>query len=87
MEQYSQECLEFFLDNQLQLFDERVAETTEEASEFLAEMMAVVVDSIVEVSEYFEESGMDTSDMSEDDLKNASEVFHLPNGSYLVVEG
>lgn len=86
MHDYSKECLEYFLDNQLQLFDEEVADTLGEAREFLEDIMAVVVDSLEEVSEYFEESGMDTSDMSMDELAEASEVFRLPNGKYLVVE-
>ena len=49
--------------------------------------MAVVVDTLEDVRDYFEEAGMDTSDMSGDELKEASEVFHLPDGRYLIVEG
>ena len=40
---YSKECVETFLKQQGQLFDEPVAETYEEAEEFLEECMAVVV--------------------------------------------
>ena len=40
---YSKECVETFLKQQEQLFDEPVAETYEEAEEFLEECMAVVV--------------------------------------------
>ena len=40
---YSKACVETFLKNQGQLFDEPVAETYEEAEEFLEECMAVVV--------------------------------------------
>lgn len=83
---YSKECLKFFLENQLQLFDEKVADTPEEAEEFLEDCMAVVVNSIKEVKEHFEESGMDTSDMSLDELAEASEVFKMPGGKFLVVE-
>ncbi len=83
---FSKECLETFLENQLRLFDEKVAETPEEAEEFLEENLAVVVDSLEEVREYFDESGMDASELSLDELADASEVFALPNGKYLIVE-
>ena len=49
--------------------------------------MAVVVDSLEEVSEYFEESGADVDHMTEEELEEASEVFVLPDGTYLIVEG
>ena len=49
--------------------------------------MAVVVDTLEEVKEYFEENGMDVEGMSMDELEEASEVFALPNGQYLIVEG
>lgn len=87
MQEYSEECLQYFLENQLQLFDEKVAETLEEADAFLEDCMAVVLNSLDEVREYFKESGMDASGMSDDELEEASEVFKLPNEQYLVVEG
>ena len=87
MYEYSEECLRVFLKKQLQLFDEPVADTLEEAEAFLEDCMAVVVDSLDEVREYFEENGMDVSDMTRDELEEASEVFALPNGQYLIVEG
>ena len=34
-----------------------------------------------------EESGMDVDGMSNEELEEASEVFALPNGQYLIVEG
>lgn len=87
MYEYDEECLKIFLKNQGQLFDERVAETMEEAEAFLEDCMAVVVDSIEEVRDYFDESGADIEGMSDDELEEASEVFLLPNGQYLIVEG
>lgn len=87
MYEYHEDCLKVFLNKQLQLFDEPVAETLEEAEAFLEDCMAVVVDSLEEVREYFCENGTDISDMSEDELEEASEVFALPNGQYLIVEG
>ena len=55
MNEYDEECLLTFLEKQSQLFDEPVAETLEEAEAFLEDCMAVVVDSLAEVREYFEE--------------------------------
>ena len=87
MYEYDEDCLKVFLKNQSQLFDEPVAETIEAAEAFLEECMAAVVDSLDEVREYFEESGIDVDGMSDEELEEASEVFALPNGQYLIVEG
>ena len=84
---YSEECLKPFLKNQGQLFDEPVAENLEEAEAFLEDCMAVVVDSLKEVREYFEEEGVDVDGMAPEELEEASEVFALPDGTYLIVEG
>ena len=87
MNGYSEECLNVFLRDQGKLFDEPVAETLEEAEAFLEDCMAVVVDSLKEVREYFEESGADVEHMSDEELEDASEVFALLDGKYLIVEG
>ena len=87
MSSYSEECLNVFLKEQSRLFDEPVAETPEEAEAFIEDCMAVVVDSLSEVREYFEESGADVDHMTEEELEEASEVFSLPDGKYLIVEG
>ena len=87
MNEFSEECLITFLRNQEQLFPEPVAETVEEAEAFLEDCMAVFVDTLEEVKEYFEENGMDVDEMSMNELEEASEVFALPNGQYLIVEG
>lgn len=86
MNEYSEECLEIFLKKQGQLFDEPVAESLEEAESFLEDCMAVVVDSLKEVQEYFEESGMDVSGLSYEELEDMAEVFPLGDGTYLIVE-
>ena len=86
MNEYDEICLEYFLKHQLQLFDEKVAENLEEAEEFLEDCMAVVCENIREVRTYFEEEGADIGQMSDEDLEEASEVFVLPAGRYLVVE-
>lgn len=87
MHTYDKECIKVFLNKQQQLFDEPVAETEEEAEEFLEDCMAVVCNSLKEVKEYFEENGVDTSGMSMDELEEASEVFKLSKNRYLIVEG
>lgn len=87
MYEYDEECLKVFLKKQLQLFDEPVADNIDEAEAFLEDCMAVIVDSLEEVREYFEENGADIAGMSDDELEEASEVFALPSGRYLIVEG
>ncbi len=87
MYEYDEECLRTFLDNQSRLFDEPVAETLEEAEAFLEDCMAAVVDSIEEVRQFLEEEGLDVDGMSAEELEEASEVFTIPNGKYLIVEG
>ncbi len=87
MGEYSEECLRTFLKDQQKLFDEPVAGTLEEAEAFLEDCMAVVVDSLDEVREYFEEEGVDVDGLGPDELEEASEVFALPDGRYLIVEG
>lgn len=86
MGEYDEMCLEYFLKNQSQLFDEDVAGNIEEAEEFLEDCMAVVCKNIKEVRAYFEEEGADVAQMSNEELGEASEVFSLPDGRYLVVE-
>lgn len=87
MNEYSEECILTFLKNQGKLFSEPVAETEAEAEAFLEDCMAVVVDSLEEVREYFDENGMDVEGMSLEELEDASEVFPMPGGQYLIVEG
>ena len=87
MDEYDDECLAVFLKNQGQLFDEPVAGTLEEAEAFLEDCMAVVLDSLDEVRAYFEDNGIDIDGMDDEELEEASEVFSLSDGRYLVVEG
>ena len=77
MQEFDDDVLECFLENQLQLFPERVAETLEEAAGFLEECMAVVVDSVEEVIEYFEEEGLDLDGALDDEILSADEVLIL----------
>jgi phage-related minor tail protein len=87
MAEFTNEYLDAFLENQDRLFDQPVAETREEAEAFLEDCMAEIVDSLEDVREYLEELGMDAADMSDEELEDASEVFALPDGRYLIVEG
>ncbi len=56
--QYDETCLEYFLAHQEQLLPEPVAETMEEAEEFLEDCMAVVCKNLKEVKAYFEDQGL-----------------------------
>lgn len=75
MNEFDEECLNVFLENQSQLFEEAVAETLEDAEAFLEDCMAVVVENIDEVKEFLEEEGMDIQGMSDEELEEAAEVF------------
>ena len=87
MYEYDEECLQTFILNQGQLFDEPVAETLEEAEAFLEDCMASIVDNIGEVREFPAQEAMDVSGMSDEEIEDASEVFALSDGRYLIVEG
>lgn len=86
MGEYLDKCAEVFLKKQGKLFDEPVAETLEEAKDFLEDCFAQVFDSIEEVREYLDEEGMDVSGMSDEELEDELEVFKLDDGHYFVVE-
>lgn len=77
MNEFDEECLNVFLENQSQLFEEAVAETLEDAEAFLEDCMAVVVENIDEVKEFLEEEGMDIQGMSDEELEEAAEVFQF----------
>ena len=72
MNEYDEEILHYFLEHQTQLFPD---------------CMAVVCKNIKEVRDYFDDAGMDVAGMSEEELLEASEVFAIPDGRFLVVEG
>ena len=85
--EYDETVLKCFLKQQDRLFPEPVAEGMEEAEAFLEDCMAVVCKNIKEVRDYFDDAGMDVAGMSEEELLEASEVFAIPDGRFLVVEG
>lgn len=83
---YDDVVLQCFIDKQLQLFPEPVCETLEEAEYFLEDCMAIVVNSIKEVWQYFDEEGIDMEGASESEILEASEVFAVGDGRFLIVE-
>jgi len=87
MHEFDDAVLECFLENQLQLFPENVADTLEEAEDFLEECMAIVVNSLEEVIEFFEEEGIDVEGAVGEEILEAAEVFDVGDGRYLIVEG
>ncbi|MBQ7446403.1 MAG: glyoxalase [Eubacterium sp.] len=80
---YDKLCLETFLEKQLQLYPEKIAETLEEADDFLDMCMAVVCKDQKDVKGYLREVGLDTADL---DISEMPEIFPLSDGRYLVVE-
>ena len=86
MQMYDEKVLQCFLEQQLKLFPEAVAETPEEAEDFLEECLAVVVDNLKEVWKYFEDAGVDIAELSMEDIEEADEVFPVGDGRYLIVE-
>lgn len=87
MGMFKEEYVKAFLEQQGQLFDEPVAETMEEAEAFLEDCFAVVADTIKDVRDYLEDIGMDVDGLADDELADAAEVFTMPDGRYLIVEG
>ena len=84
MHNYDDAVLDCFLNQQLKLFPQSVADSREEAEAFLEDCLAVVVSSAKEVREYLEEEGLDPG---EGDVLEAAEVFEVGDGRYLIVEG
>lgn len=87
MQVFDDAVLKCFLEKQEQLFPEPVADSLEEAENFLEECMAVVVNSVDEVIEFFDEEGVDMDGAVGDEILEADEVFEVGDGRYLIVEG
>ena len=85
MQEIQKDVAEYFLKNQERMYDEPVAETVEEAIEFLEDCMAMVFEDIETLKEYLSEDA-DITDMSDEDIEESLEVFKLPDGRYLLVE-
>lgn len=76
-----------FLEQQEKLFDFPVADTVEEAKEFLEDCFAQVFNNFKELMAYLEEEGLDIEGVSKDNLDEILEVFIMPDGKYLYVAG
>ena len=83
---YDKACIKAFLDGQLRLFPEPVAENEQEALDFLEDLDAVVCESAAEVKEYMLDN-MDAYGMTDEEILSAEEVFPVGDGRYLIVEG
>ncbi len=83
---YDKKIIEVFLEKQLQLFPEKVAEDEQEAAEFLEDVCATICKNKKEVIEYLEDA-MDVSGLTEEEILSAEEVFEIGDGRYLIVEG
>ena len=83
---YTEECIQTFLEKQGQLFDEPVAETLEEADEFLDDCCAVIQDSKKDTLSYMKDN-LDCEGMDDDEILESAEVFDIGDGRYLIVEG
>ena len=68
------------------MLPEKVARNIDEAEAFLEECMAVVVDSIDEVWQYFDEEGIDLEGQEKEEIVDAPEVFDIGDGRYLIVQ-
>ena len=87
MNEYTPECLEYFLAQEDRRVGEPVAGTRGAAEAFHEESMEQVVPTLREVRAYLDESGMDVTGMTDEELLDQSEIFPLPDGTYLIVEG
>lgn len=88
MHEFDDAVLQCFLKNQGQLFpEEDVVSNLEDAEAFLEESLAVVVNSLDEVWEFFMEEGLDVEGMDGEEILEADEVFDIGDGRYLIVEG
>ena len=82
---YDRKTIDVFLENQLKLFPEKVAENHDEAAEFLEDVCAIVLTK-KDALKYFKEE-LDVYGMTDDEILSSEEVFDLGDGRYLIVEG
>lgn len=78
--------LDVFIEKQLKLYPQKVAESREEANEFLIDCGAFVASDLNDLWRYFEEEGLDTDGLTRKDIATADEVFDIGDGRFLVVE-
>ena len=83
---YDKIVIDTFLKDQTKLYKEKVAQTPEEAADFLEMSMAVVCKDKRELKAYFKELGADTGWIGDGKLEEIDEVFRIPDGRFLVVD-
>lgn len=83
---YDKKALQVFLNDQGKLFDEPVADSLEEADEFLDDCCAVIEKSKKDALSYMKDN-LDCEGMSDAEILDSAEVFDLGDGRYLIVEG
>lgn len=89
MSAITKEYAKSFLKQQEKLFDFPVADNVEEAMEFLEECDALVFDNLKDALAYLDDSGYDVEGINEKNVNfdELLELFKMPDGKYLIVEG
>lgn len=83
---YDDEVLNTFLNNQSQLFDEKVADNIDEADAFLDDCCAIVKNDKKSAIKYMKDEA-DCTGLSDEEILGQPEVFEIADGRYLIVEG
>ena len=83
---YDDKIIEVFLREQTKFYSEPVAQTAEEAREFLEETMAAIADSKQDVADYLADVGVDIDGLTLDEILEMPEVFAVGDGRYLLLE-
>ena len=83
---YDAKIIKAFLDNQLKLYPETVAENEDEARDFLEMLMPAVADSTKDVINYLKDVGVDTAGMTKDQIMSMPEIFAIGDGRFLILE-
>ncbi|MCR5594300.1 MAG: glyoxalase [Lachnospiraceae bacterium] len=86
MYMYDDKTVRVFLERQLELYPETVAETADEVRDFLEDTFAAVAKDRSEVMEYLEEVGVDTEGLSEEEIFDMPEIMEIGDGRYLILE-
>ena len=81
---FDEYVLQAFLANQGKLFTQHVAQTKEEARDFLEDVCAVVCENADEALAYLEEE-MDVTGIQVEAIADIEEVFSVGDGRILVV--
>lgn len=83
---FDKKVIKAFLDNQLKLYPEIVAQDEEEALDFLECSLATVVNSPKDVIDFLKSVGVDTAGLSRKELLALPEVIEVGDGRFLILE-